>query len=245
MHRVAVFVLCPIALLAQITALPTFDAASVKPSRMLVPRDESANAGGLSFSNVTLSDCIEAAWGVKPYQISGGPEWARSDTYDVAAKAGGNADREHLMAMLQTLLAERFHLALHRETRERAVYLLVAAKNGPKLRVADNNGGAAEFVDGGIAFRKMSMPALADYLAGLTVVDRPVLDGTGLNGSFDFTLRLFEDRPGLSGFDKKFAMRDAEHVFSDLQEQLGLKLEPSKAPVGILIIDSVERPTEN
>lgn len=149
------------------------------------------------------------------------------------------------MTMLQTLLADRFKLTTHRETRERAVYLLTAAQNGPKFHTADDTGTESAFVDGGIAFRKMSMAALADYLAGLTVIDRPVLDRTGLKGNFNFTLRLFEERAGMSGFDRKFAMRDAEHVFTDLQEELGLKLEPSRAPVEILVINSVERPSDN
>jgi uncharacterized protein (TIGR03435 family) len=245
MRRIALFILWPIALLAQLSAVPAFDVASVKPSRMLSPRDTSLHPNGISYSNVTVIDCVAAAWNVKPYQISGGPDWLRSDTYDVAAKTTGNTDKDHLMMMLQTLLADRFKLMTHRETRERPVYLLTPVQNGPKFHQADDTGTESAFVGGGIAFRKMSMPALADYLAGLTVIDRPVLDRTGLEGSFNFTLRLFEEHPGMSGFDKKFAMRDAEHVFTDLQEQLGLKLEPSRAPVEMLVINSADRPSEN
>jgi uncharacterized protein (TIGR03435 family) len=239
MRRLVLFILCPLVLLAQ-----AFDVASIRPSRMQGPRDKSVNPGGIFFSNVTLSDCVEAAWSIKPYQISGGPNWLRSDTYDIVAKAG-NADKEQLMLKLRILLAERFKLAVHRETREHAVYLLVTAKNGPKFHITDDGGNESAFVDGGMAFRRMSMPALAEYLSGLSAIERPVLDRTGLSGNFNFTLRLFEDRPGMTGFDKKFAMRDAEHVFTDLQEQLGLKLEPSQAQVEILVIDSVERPSEN
>ncbi len=244
MRRVALFILLPVALLAQFGAVSAFDVASVKPSRMLGPRDTIVNPNGISYSNVTVIDCVAAAWNVKPSQISGGPDWLRSYRYDVSAKTTGNTDTDHLMAMLQMLLADRFKLMTHRETKDRAVYLLTVVQNGPKFHEADT-GTESALVDGGIAFRKISMPAFADYLAGLTVIDRPVLDRTGLKGSFNFTLRLFEEHPGMSGFDKKFAMRDAEHVFTDLQQQLGLKLEPSRAPVEILVINSVERPSEN
>lgn len=245
MRRFALFVLWPIALLAQFGAVPAFDVASIKPGRMPGPRDTSVNPNGISYSNVTVIDCVAAAWNVKPFQISGGPDWLRSDRYDVAAKTTGDTDRDHLMMMLQTLLADRFKLMTHRETRDRAVYLLKVVQNGPKFHAADDSGTESAFVDGGIAFRKISMPALAGYLAGLTAIDRPVLDETGLKGSFSITLRLFEEHTGMSGFDKKFAMRDAEHVFTDLQEQLGLKLESSRAPVEILVINSVARPSEN
>jgi bla regulator protein blaR1 len=245
MRCVALFVMWPIALLAQSGAVPAFDVASVKPSRMLGPRDTSVNPNGISYSNVTVIDCVAAAWNVKPSQISGGPDWSRSDRYDVAAKTTGSTDKDHLMMLLQTLLADRFKLMTHRETRQRAVYLLTAVQNGPKFHASDDAGTESVFVDGGIAFRKMSMPALADYLTALTVIDRPVLDRTGLKGSFDFTLRLFEEHTGMTGFDKKFAMRDAEHVFTDLQEQLGLRLEPARAPVETLVINRAERPSEN
>ena len=246
MLRIALLAFCPVALVAQVTTLPAFDVASVKPSKMLVPRNQSVTPSGLVYTNVTLGDCIETAWHVKRYQVSG-PEWLQSDRYDITAKAEGKADKERLMLMLQTLLADRFKLTLHRETRERAVYALVTAKNGPKLQAAEDDSGiGSAFVDGGLAFRKMSMLAFADYFAGLSAIDRPVLDRTGLKGGFDFTLRLFEDRPGMTGFDKKFAMKDAEHIFTDLQEQVGLKLESSKAPVAVLVIDHAEKvPTEN
>jgi uncharacterized protein (TIGR03435 family) len=239
-------VFVPVALIAQVTALPVFDVASVKPSKMLVPSNQSITSGGIIYTNVTLSHCIETAWNVKPYQISG-PEWLHSERYDIAAKAEGMADKDRMMLMLQALLADRFKLTLHQEIRERAAYVLVTAKNGPKIQAAEDDSGiGSRVVDGGIAFRKMSMPAFVDYLAGLSAVDRPVLDRTGLKGGFDFTLKLFEEGPGMTGFDKKLAMKGAEHIFTDLQEQVGLRLESSRAPVEILVIDHAEKvPTGN
>ena len=86
MRRVALFILLPVALLAQFGAVSAFDVASVKPSRMLGPRDTIVNPNGISYSNVTVIDCVAAAWNVKPSQISGGPDWLRSYRYDVSAK---------------------------------------------------------------------------------------------------------------------------------------------------------------
>ena len=99
MPRAALFALGSVALVAQATAQPAFDAASVKVSKKLVPGNRSVNPNGIVYSNVTLSDCLEAAWNVKRYQISG-PEWLHFDTYDIIAKTEGEADRERLMLML-------------------------------------------------------------------------------------------------------------------------------------------------
>jgi uncharacterized protein (TIGR03435 family) len=171
----------------------------------------------------------------------------RSEKYDIIAKSDGKAGKEQLMRMLQALLTDRFRLAAHRETKERVVYALVTGKNGPRLQASGVSSGAGStFVDGGIAFRRMSMAGFADYLAGLDAIGRPVLDRTGLSGEFNFTLRLFEERPEMTGFDKKFAMKAAEHIFADLPEQLGLKLDSTKAPVEVLVIDRAERiPSSN
>jgi uncharacterized protein (TIGR03435 family) len=215
-HPLLVFV--PVALVAQVVTPAAFDVASVRASKMLTARSQTADPGGIAYANVTLSDCIEAAWDVKPYQISG-PEWLQSDRFDISARVEGPASKDRLMLMLQTLLSDRFKLRLHRETMERSVYVLVTAKSGPRLHAAqDESETGSAFVEGGLAFKNVSMRAFADYLGGWSAIDRPVRDRTGLMGGFDFTLRLFEDRPGMTGFDRKFAMRDAEHIFTDLQE---------------------------
>ncbi|HTA43878.1 MAG TPA: TIGR03435 family protein [Bryobacteraceae bacterium] len=244
--RATLLALCPLAVFSQVPVPLSFEVASIKPSMMLAPRDQSITSTGIVYTNVTLVDCIEAAWGVRRYQISG-PEWLRSDKYDIIAKAGGVASKTQLMLMLRALLADRFGLTVHRETKDRAIYVLVLGKDGPRFQAAGSSyGTGSTFVEGGMAFRRMSMAGFADYLAGLDAIDRPVLDRTGLNGEFDFTLRLFEARPDMTGFDKKFAMKGAEHIFTDLQEQLGLKLDSIKAPVEILVIDHAEKiPSSN
>ena len=114
---------------------PAFEVASVKPA----PQNEAADfrtypGGRLTMTNLTLEVIIREAFTVKHYQISGGPRWLESDRFDIEAKADGNPSREQMMAMLRTLLAERFQLKVHRETREGDVYALVVAKGGPKLK---------------------------------------------------------------------------------------------------------------
>jgi uncharacterized protein (TIGR03435 family) len=140
--------------------------------------------------------------------------------------------------MLQTLLASRFKLALHRENKELSVYALVVAKNGQKLTNAKDEGGPDIRVsDGSFIFQNVSMPDFAEKLSDLRTIDRPVVDRTGIQGVFDITLKsaasaMLED--------------DGPSVFTLIQDQLGLKLEAKKAPVEILIIDHAEKvPTEN
>jgi uncharacterized protein (TIGR03435 family) len=246
--RVAVFTALVALAQAQPATNPAFDVASVKPRpfKNAGAREQRINPDGISFLNATLADCIAAAWNVKRHQISG-PDWLTRDRFDIIAKAEGTPGRDRLMLMFQALLAERFRLALHREMKDLPVYSLVVAKGGPKFHPSTT--GAAEkgriLENGALNFPHTSMQQFADFLAGLPPVDRPVLDNTGLTGGFDFSLRLFETDGDMSIADTKRALAAAEHVFTDIQEQLGLKLEPRKAPVEVLVIDRAERPVEN
>jgi uncharacterized protein (TIGR03435 family) len=146
--------------------------------------------------------------------------------------------------MVQSLLEDRFHLKIHRETKERNVFFLVVGKNGPKLRAVtpdSPNGGIRinraiqQFLSESEAPPGWSMERMASYLAGRPEVARPVIDKTGLSGLYSFTL--------------EFSMRDGTDdkpiIFAALQEQLGLKLEQGKAPGEVYVIDHVERPTGN
>jgi uncharacterized protein (TIGR03435 family) len=140
--------------------------------------------------------------------------------------------------MLQALLASRFKLALHRENREMPVYALVVAKNGPKLQHANDQGDFDTRVsDGSFIFQNVSMPGFAEKLSDLRTIDRPVVDHTGISGLFDITLKSAA---------KAMLETDGPSIFTLVQEQLGLKLEPIKAPIEILIVDRAEKvPTEN
>jgi bla regulator protein BlaR1 len=221
-----------------------FEVASVKPHKPEAGPlrvSSSVENGRLNYINVTLKNCIRQAYGLRPYQISGGPGWLTDDRYDVIAKAAGPASKAQIMLMLQTLLADRFKLTYHFETREMPVYTLAIAKSGLKIKEAKDDGNGMEI--GGdpqhpFSARNVSMALFAGTLSRLQELDRPVVDGTGLKGIFNFTLDYAPDEAPSSD-------NAGPSIFTALTEQLGLRLDSSKGPVEILVIDHVERPTGN
>jgi uncharacterized protein (TIGR03435 family) len=230
------------------SAPPAFEVASVKPVKTSIKEGKrmTTDPGRVTYSNVSLRDCIQAAYGVRPYQISG-PGWLDSERYDVAAKAAGAALEPQLMQMLQTLLAERFQLKLHHETKELSVYALVVAKNGPKLLAGDPKAAAnMDFVTvpGGISFHNYPMAALAEQLSGrIFGLEYPVIDQTGLDGVYNLTLKLADSMADLKRSAEK---GENPPVFSVLQEQAGLRLAGQKMPIDILVVDHAEKvPVEN
>jgi uncharacterized protein (TIGR03435 family) len=229
-----------------ILAQAGFDVASVRPNPDRSDPSFSVNPGGLIYARVSLSDCIEAAYGVKPYQITG-PEWVRRENFDITAKVEGDHNKDEIMRMLQMLLADRFKLALHHEQKELPVYALVPGKNGAKLRRSEGDGqfsmGPAA---GGIGFQKTSMPEFAGrFLSIIPMIGRPVLDKTGLPGLYDFTLQLNPTANGDAGAIKRAAAEEGFSLFVYALDQLGLRLESEKAAIDFLVIDHAERPSEN
>lgn len=235
--------------------IPAFEAASVKPHHETDGGRERARTiepGRITCLDISLGELIVMAYGVKPYQISG-PGWIldRSDAYDVIATAGNPAPVSQVKRMLRPLLADRFHLAFHRETRELPVFALAVAKGGPKLKQPGDGGESAIRPDGegGLAFENMSMDDLADWFSRLPSMERPVIDRTGMSGSFSFRANLFNVAKGSPPADLKRAMvgSDAiDNLLAALPEQLGLKLEPQKARIEMLVIDHADRvPTLN
>jgi uncharacterized protein (TIGR03435 family) len=227
---------------------PAFEVASVRSvkSGFKDRKSMSVEPGRLTYTNVSLQDCIQAAYGMKPYQISG-PSWLDSDRYDIAAKAADAAPEAQLMRMLQSLLAERFQLKTHHESKDLSVYALVVAKNGPKMQPGDRKIAAKmdlATVPGGISFRNYSMAALAEQLSGrIFGLEHPVIDQTGLDGVYTLTLKLADSIADLKRGAEK---GDYPPVFSIIQEQAGLRLAAQKAPVQILVVDHAEKaPTEN
>jgi uncharacterized protein (TIGR03435 family) len=246
---VTVTVFAMLLLPAALAQSAAFDVASVKPHKAIGPvtegrSDESIEIepGSLNMRNVRLSSCIKWAYQVKDYQIAG-PDWLHAEKYDIAAKAAGPARTEELREMLQTLLRERFQLQVHRETRELTVYALTVSKSGPKLHKAEpQSNSGMQRVDGTFVFDAMSMPQLADDLSTFVQVDRPVLDRTGIRGVFDFSLKFADSAAELK---RVLSEGDGPSIFTVIQEQLGLRLEGQKGPIEILVIDHVERATEN
>jgi uncharacterized protein (TIGR03435 family) len=193
------------------------------------------NHGRLNIEAAELRQIVGLAYAIQRVLVPGGPGWADSDQFDIVAKAeSADATRDEIRTMLQALLAERFNLAVHRETRERPAYSLVLAKGGPKLKESqpDRKSGMAHTVSpSGVpqtAFESSSLRALVNMVAN--TLGSPVVDKTGLTGLYDFTLEWHED------------LRSS--VFDSL-DQLGLKLEAKKAPVDVLVIDRAEKPSPN
>jgi uncharacterized protein (TIGR03435 family) len=211
-----------------------------------------------------LHDLILEAYDLKAYQVSGEPEWmgggsniaemlARSgaDSYDISAKAEGDAEltRDQGRLILQAVLANRFQLKVHHETKEMPVYALVVGKNGPKLKEsAPDATFGSNFEIGPLARmtnKKTPMSRLAEFLS--TQADRPVVDETGLTGFYDFTLEWnFTDDQRAAGVGVRGDPDSAgPSVFTAVQEQLGLRLEKTKAPIDVMVIDHAEKPSEN
>jgi bla regulator protein BlaR1 len=232
------------------TEAATFEVASVKPNQAGGVTTRRIEPGTITYLNITLGEFIAMAYGVKHYQLSG-PDWiinyGSTDRYDIVAKAAGPVASEQLQRMLGPLLADRFHLAFHRETRELPVFALVVAKDGPKFKPGD--GGETSMRPdgtGGFFYKNYSMGTLAAALSLMTAVGRPVLDRTGLPGGYTFNANLYDIPKGMDRVDIKKAMVENDAIFSTLPAQLGLKLESQRAPIELLVIDRADKlPTEN
>jgi uncharacterized protein (TIGR03435 family) len=191
-------------------------------------------------TNVNLKLLISRAFGVPESQIERGPGWIETEKYDIAARADTPLEmsREELRPCLQALLAERFRLKFHRETKEGAVLSLVVAKSGPKLTEHTGGGASGIGVSSGsrkvdISGTKATMARLAEYLSAQA--GRPVIDNTGLKGEYDFRLEWSTEEASGSG----------PSIFAALQEQLGLKLNATKGPVEFIVIDGAEKASAN
>jgi uncharacterized protein (TIGR03435 family) len=200
---------------------------------------------GLLIENFRLSDLITFAYDIKDYELFGEPHWADIDRYNVSVKAGGDAKLTPELArpMMRALLADRFQLKAHHETREIPVYALVPAKGGQKLKESAPEeqslltlGSKGKGVV--MTVTKGGMAQLAGQFSKRNGVDRPVIDRTGLTGSYDYKLEWGDDAAVR-------ADADAVSIYTAMQEQLGLKLEPAKAPVEVLVVDSAAKPSDN
>jgi bla regulator protein blaR1 len=238
-----------------------FTVASIKPNKSDDNRFmlRSLPGGGLTASGVTLRMLIMNAYGVAGYQISGAPSWVGSERWDIEAKTEGvqgSLPREQFTAMLRQLIEDRFQLKTLRDTKEMPVYALVVTKTGSKLKPhpvdAAEGRPLVQFGRGSATFNNTSLTVLAAQLS--MDVGRPVLDQTDLKGGFDFTLEWTptpeEGGPRALGLPPRAepsapADSNGPSIFTALQEQLGLKLESTKGPVDMIVIDHVERPSEN
>jgi uncharacterized protein (TIGR03435 family) len=230
-----------------------FEVASIKPSdpnsRGMRMRSD---RGRFTGSGLTVEFLIQSAYEVRNFQIQGAPGWIKTERYDIAAK-GGDEKEDDVAPMLQSLLANRFHMAFHRATKELPVYSLVVAKGGPKMKEntsaddAPENGPRMSVGRGRFSAQKFKIEGLVTSLS--QQLGRKVIDKTELTGSYDFKLEWTPDeaQPGMPKEQPGTIQieNSGPSIFTALQEQLGLKLESAKGPVDILVIDRVEQPTEN
>jgi len=241
--------------------------------------------GRFYATGITLKELISFAYDVNVWRISGGPSWINTERFDIEAKAGASVNEElkklslHQALLLkerllQALLTDRFKLKLHRETRELPVFTLVVAKHGPKLQEveAENLGSGGHKGpkssgveralgtrrgEKGVSFQDLPISSLTALLSEV-VGGRTVIDGTGLKGKYNFTLRWAPDmglgrtfgggpeaQSRLSTGIQRSEPSAGPTIFTALREQLGLKLKPAKGPVQVLVVDHVEPPTPN
>ena len=248
-----------------------FDVASIKANRSGLPFVNFGMPPGGRFlaENAPLREIIRVAYGGPDFLIVDAPDWLRAERFDIAAKADGNPERDQIIVMLRTLLADRFKLAIHTEKRELPIYTLVRVKTdgalGPRLRPAAADCAAllaatrtgtplppsnrilcgSRNRSGTLAIGGMTMDQIA---AGFwPQLGRVVVDRTGLQGSFDLDLDYAPSPPAgvAAAAPDAAAQSDAPSIFTAVQEQLGLKFESTKGPVDVLVIDHVERPTED
>jgi uncharacterized protein (TIGR03435 family) len=238
---------------------PAFEVATVKPAA-----DGSHAIGMFTYpggrvviSEETLENILCEVYGFEPYQISGGPDWVRSQRWNIEAKAAENSGaakfvpvsfksrpNEEMLAMLKTLLAERFQLKIHNGTKEGPAYALTIAPKGHKLEVtahADQFGAAVAGRSGKpdrprfLGGENASMPMFAKRLSG--ILRKPVLDETRLTGFYDFRFEYADENndPAAGG----------PSLFTAIEEQIGLKLVSTRAPEQVFIIDHAEKPSSN
>jgi uncharacterized protein (TIGR03435 family) len=261
------------------TPAPSFDVASIKPNHGGTPFFRiNAEPGRFVADNATLRFLLQEAYRVKDAQILGAPSWIDSEHYDIEAKVDdSSADVQRkltsdeqgaqLRLMLQSLLADRFKLTLHHDTRELPIYALVVAKNGPKLHESSATPDDAAppgpltpdgpqprhsirmMGRGSLSINAESLDMFADLLSHQ--LGRLIVNKTGLKGNYDFTLKWTPDegqgqmRGGPPGDAPPPPDASGPTIFTALQEQLGLRLESQKGPVDTIVIDHVERPSEN
>jgi uncharacterized protein (TIGR03435 family) len=242
-------VLVALAIASACLAQTEFEVASVKPDHSL---SQGSNfnrtpGGGLNATNVTLREMIIFAYDIRDHQLTGGPGWMDSDRYDVVAKAShddvvetNNFEEAFRLIRLKmrALLANRFKLAIHTETREMPIYALVIARNGPHLEQSKSDGLTMHRQNGHLICKGASMKAFAERDLALRM-GRNVVDKTGLAGEFDFEVKYAEDR-GAASTDAS-----GPDFLTAMQEQLGLKLEPQKGPVEVIVVDSAEKASAN
>jgi uncharacterized protein (TIGR03435 family) len=238
---------------------PAFEVATIKPNDSGGRTMQALTFRGRTFitENSSLADLILFAYRVQRKQILGAPDWIFEDRYDISATPDqeGKPSADQVRMMIRKLLADRFQMKYHNEKRELAAFVLTVAKDGPKLKPSQPNGnlhgiGLQPAATGAMLFANNSpIPAFKSFLQSM-MLDRPVVDETGLTGRYDMTVTftpddsLFNGQP--LGFPKPAdGVEAAPGFFEAIQQQLGLRLVAEKAQVDVIAIDHVAKPSAN
>ena len=242
---------------AKSTPPPAFDVASIRASQGNAGGGPGGGRGnpfrrdniqlspdGVTMRGISLKSAIGWAYGAKDYQVSG-PDWLDTQRFDIAAKTAGQATEDQLRVMMETLLSDRFKVAVHRQTKEMQAYVLVIGKGGSKLVESKTEGESDIQPDQ----KRMQVTILRTPLSQLTdllymVLRTPVVDQTGLTGKYDLSINVakYMMTPGSDG-----SMQDPVGlIMTAVQEELGLKLESRKVPIDLVVVDHAEKtPSEN
>ena len=230
----------------------SFEVASVTPCKPGTPESPGEHAGMVQFtypggrfraSATTLKYLLEWAYGIQPSQHSGGPAWMGTDRYDVVAKAAGNASDDQMKLMTQALLADRFQLKIHHESRRATVFVISLGKTAPRLdapkegethslQVAPQVGPDQKINSFHIVATRFSLAQLTDVFA--RQLGRVIVNKTGLEGEYDFSLDLTPDENSPNPLDPSLIM-DA------MRRQLGLTLKTQDTDVDVLVVDGAEK----
>jgi len=237
-------------------AVPGVEVATIKPSEPGARRFMFGMQGDLLVvENLSLNDLLKFAYQLQNREIVGSQGWMETDRWDIEAKPDtpGMPDPGQVREIVQKLLAERFALKVHEERREMAAYVLVVGKDGPKMTKSADASGLGGFAMGPLGVLRVRDATMDDFVHVLQgdILDRPVVNQTALAGRWDFVLKWTPDDTQFAGMGMKpppSAEDDASAsppLFTAIQQQLGLRLEPRKADVPVLVIDHVERPSPN
>lgn len=236
-------------------ANPSFEVATIKPSRPdFQGRGVVVRGRQFNILNYTLGNMLAVAYGIHERQIVNAPTWLTSDRFDITGTPDGEGQPslDQWRVMLQKLLADRFKLAFHREKRELSVYAIIIGKTGNhKLTKSEGNPNGPPTLyfrgHGNLPARNATMAEFAGAMQN-AVLDRPVIDQTGITGRYDFTLTWTPDEFQYANDPPRPPAPEtnpAPGLFTAIQDQLGLKLETTKAPAEVFVIDKADKPSEN
>jgi uncharacterized protein (TIGR03435 family) len=242
------------------SARPEFEVASIKLNKTNSPLYYKSFSNRFTARNMTAKMLMCLAWQVGDYRVSGGPGWFSSEGFDFEATTERPATWGQMRLMFQSLLADRFKLTFHRQTKEASIYALVTGKSGLKIKLSSDQtrwtgdhpdepgttGANMDVQAGSLTGDSIPLALFVNFLA--SQVDRPIVNKTGFTGRYAINLHWTPDTSQAPpGAEEPPSQPDASSVslFTAIQDQLGLKLEPAKGPVDLLVIDHVERPSEN